>query len=76
MIETLPKAGSFLFNCLFIVVPDFNADRGEEPTTLLGDEVRVHATAVITGVQEVVDVQTEGDWTQRIFATKIDDGTG
>ena len=54
----------------------FDADRGEEPTTLLGDEVRVHATAVISSVQEVVDIQTEGDWTQRIFATKIDDGTG
>ena len=43
---------------------------------MLWHQVRVYAPAVITGVQEFVDVQTEGDWAQRIFATKIDDGTG
>ena len=55
---------------------DFYADGGKEPESLLGDEVGIHATAVVTGVQQVVDVQTEGDRTQRIFATEVDDGTG
>ena len=36
----------------------FDADRGEEPAALLGDEVRVHATAVISSVQEVIDIQS------------------
>ena len=40
-----------------------DANAGKEPTALLGDEVGVHATAVITGVKQVVDVQTEGDRT-------------
>ena len=55
---------------------DFYADGGKEPESLLGDEVRVHATSVITDIQQVVDVQTECDRAQRIFATEVDDGTG
>ena len=61
---------------IYVVTSEFETDVGEEPAALLGDEVGIHATAVITGAQKVVDIQTEGDWAQRIFATEVDDGSG
>ena len=54
----------------------FDTDAGEEPATLLGDEVCVHATAVVTGSEKIVDIQAKGDRSQRIFATEVDDGMG
>ena len=51
-------------------------DGGEEPASLLGDKVGVHATAVVMSAQEIVDVEPDGDWAEGIFATDVQDAAG
>ena len=52
---------------------NFHTNGGKEPAALLGDEVGVDAAAVVAGIQEVVDIEGEGDGAKRVFAAEVDD---
>ena len=43
---------------------------------MLRDETSVHTAAIVAGAQEVVDIQADGDWTERIFTTDVQDAAG
>lgn len=41
---------------------------------MLGKNIGIHAAAITTGTQKVVDIQADGSGTNRIFTAKVDDG--
>ena len=43
---------------------------------MLGDEVGVDAAAVVMSIEEVVDVESDGEAAIGVFATEVDDAAG
>ena len=43
---------------------------------MLRDETSVHTAAIVAGAQEVVDIQADCDWTERIFTIDVQDAAG
>ena len=58
------------------MISELYADAGHEPAALLGHQRSIHAAAVVTGVEQIVDVQAETEFAEGIIGPKINDGPG
>lgn len=45
-----------------------------QPAPFLGYELGVHATLVVVGVEEVVDIEAQRQASDIVFGTEVDDG--